>query len=142
MALGDRERAFIDANRSAAMITVGDDGYAKPVRVGIAIVDGWLWSSGTRTRTRTARLRRDPRCTLYVHDDQWAYLALETRVTIIDGPEAPVSSLALFRAMQHAPTGPVSWNGTPLDEPAFLQAMVDDERLIYQFDVVRTYGLH
>lgn len=33
--LTDPQRRFLEANRSAAMITVGDDGYAKPARVGL-----------------------------------------------------------------------------------------------------------
>ena len=42
--------------------------------------------------------------------------------------------------MQGKPTGPLSWFGGELDEGAFLQAMVDEERLIYRFAIDRTYG--
>jgi hypothetical protein len=142
MNLGAREIEFLSANASAAMITVGADGFAKPVRVAVRVVDGKLHSSGTRERARTRRLRRDPRCTLYVHDDGWSYLSLETIVTILDGPEAASRNLALFRAMQGKPEGPVTWNGTDLEEEAFLAAMVDDHRLIYEFDVQRVHGMY
>jgi hypothetical protein len=123
------------------MITTGDDGIPKAVRVGVAVVDGELWSSGTQGRRRTERLRRDPRCTVFVFDATYAFLTLETTITILEGPDAPELSLRLFREMQGKPTGPLNWYGKDLDEPAFLQTMADDERLIYRFDVHRTYGL-
>ena len=76
------------------MITIGESGFPKPVRVGIALVDGKLWSSGTQHRVRTWRLRRDPRCTLFVFDQAFRWLALETTVTILEGPSysAPAES--------------------------------------------------
>ena len=62
-------------------------------------------------------------------------------MTILDGPDAPELSLRLFRTMQGRPTGTLSWFGGELDEPAFLARMADEGRLIYEFDVHRTYGL-
>ena len=69
-----------------------------------------------------------------------AWLALETTVTILDGPDAPEMSMRLFREMQGRPSGPLSWFGGELDEEAFLQAMADEQRLIYEFEVQRAYG--
>ena len=80
----------------------------------MALVDGKLWSSGTADRVRTRRLRRDPRCTLFVYDTGYAWLALETSVTILDGPDAAERNLRLFRVMQDRPTGPLSWFGGSL----------------------------
>jgi hypothetical protein len=123
------------------MITIGENGLPKPVRVGIALVDGKLWSSGTQDRVRTRRLRRDPRCTLFVFDQAFRWLALETTVTILEGPEAAAQNLRLFRVMQDRPSGSLSWFGSDLNEGAFLQAMVQEHRLIYEFGVHRSYGL-
>ena len=123
------------------MITIGESGLPKPVRVGIALVDGKLWSSGTQNRIRTRRLRHDPRCTLFVFDQAFRWLALETTVTILEGPEAAAQNLRLFRVMQDRPSGPLSWFGGELNEEAFLQAMADEHRLIYEFGVHRSYGL-
>jgi pyridoxamine 5'-phosphate oxidase-like protein len=123
------------------MITIGGSGLPKPVRVGIALVDGKLWSSGTQDRIRTRRLRHDPRCTLFVFDQAFRWLALETTVTILEGPEAAAQNLRLFRVMQDRPSGPLSWFGGELNEEAFLQAMADEHRLIYEFGVHRSYGL-
>jgi PPOX class probable F420-dependent enzyme len=140
--LSERELDFLREHRAAAMVTVGSDGVPKAVRVGVALVDGALWSSGTRDRVRTERLRRDPRCTLYVHDPGYAYLVLETTVRILDGPDAAQQNLRLFRTMQDKPSGSLSWYGEELDEDAFVQRMVDEGRLIYQFEVQRAYGLY
>ena len=141
MPLSPEAAEFIQDNGSAAMITVGDDGVPKAVRVGVALVDGKPWSSGHRRRVRTKRLRRDPRCTLFLFDPSFAYLTLETSVSILDGPDAPELNLRLFREMQKRPSGPLMWYGEELEEDAFLQRMVDEGRLIYEFDVVKSYGL-
>ena len=142
MNLTDSELAFLEKNHWAAMVTVNADGIAKVVRVGVALINGKLWSSGTADRVRTKRLRRDPRCTLYVHDNAFGFLALETTVTILDGPDAPALSLRLFREMQGKPTGPLSWFGGELEEEDFLARMQAEERLIYEFEPHHAYGLH
>ena len=141
MSLSDEDVSFLMRHHSAAMITIGDSGLPKPVRVGVALVDGRLWSSGTQDRVRTRRLRRDPRCTLFVFDQAAAWRALETMVTILDGPEAAAQNLLLFRVMQGRPDGPLSWFGGELEEDAFLRAMAEEHRLIYEFEVHRSYGL-
>jgi hypothetical protein len=140
MALTAEQAAFLESHHSAAMITIGDSGMPKAVRVGVALVDGRLWSSGTQDRVRTSRLRRDPRCTVFVFDQGFSWLTLEASVTLIDGPDAAAHNLRLFRIMQNRPAGPLSWFGGELDETAFLQAMVDEGRLIYEFEIHRGYG--
>ena len=142
MKLTDSEVTFLEKNHSAAMVTVNSDGIAKVARVGVALIDGKLWSSGTADRVRTKRLRSDPRCTLYVHDNIFSFLALETTVTILDGPDAAELNLRLFRVMQGKPTGPLSWFGGEYEEEAFLAHMQSEQRLIYEFEPHHTYGLH
>jgi hypothetical protein len=142
MTLSESDIDFLQKNQSAAMITVAPNGVAKPARVALVMVDGKLWSSGTLERVRTRRLRRDPRCTLFVFDNTFAWLGLETTVTLLEGPDAAYFNLRLFRAMQSKPTGPLTWFGAELTEPDFLQRMVDERRLIYEFNVERAYGLH
>ena len=91
---------------------------------------------------RTHRLRRDSRCGLFVFAPRGhEYLSLETMVSIFDDPDAPTQNLELFRVMQDRPTGPLTWYGEELDEVAFVARMVEEQRLIYEFDVRRTYGL-
>lgn len=142
MSLSDVDRQWLQEHRTAAMITVAGDGSPKAVRVGVAFVDGRLWSSGTRDRIRTDRLRQDPRCTLFVFDDTYAWLSLETTVTILDGPDAPALNVRLFREMQGRPQGSLNWFGTEQTEEEFRRTMTDEGRLIYEFEVQRSYGLH
>jgi PPOX class probable F420-dependent enzyme len=115
------------------MVTLKRDGTPHVARVGVGLVDGRLWSSGTKGRIRTAHLRRDPRSTLFVFDTQnaWHWLALETKVMILEGPDAPQLNLALYRALR----------GEPDDVEEYLRAMVEEERLIYEFEILHSYGL-
>jgi hypothetical protein len=140
MPLTDPDAEFLRTHHSAAMITLAH-GVPKVARVGIALVDGKVWSSSTEARVRTRRLRGDPRCTLFVFEPTFAWLALETTVTILDGPDAARQSVRLFREMQGKPTGPLSWFGGELDEADFVEAMISAGRLIYEFEVHRSYGL-
>jgi PPOX class probable F420-dependent enzyme len=139
--LSESQRAFLELHHTAAMITVGRDGTPRVARVGVALVEGKLWSSGTRDRVRTARLRRDPRCTLFVFHAGWSWLALETTVRILDGPDAPESNLRLFRKMQNRPTGNLTWFGKERSPEEFLRGMVEERRLIYEFEIIRGYGM-
>lgn len=141
MSLTAEQREFLDTNRSGAMITIGGDGMPKAVRVGVALVDGRIWSSGTQERVRTRRLRSDPRCTLFVFEAGWNALTLETTVELLEGDEVADQSVRLFRVMQGRPEGPLMWFGEELDEDAFRQAMIEGRRLIYEFHVDKAYGL-
>lgn len=133
MVLSDEDRGFLERHHAAAMVTLRADGTPHVARVGIGLVDGKLWSSGTRGRIRTAHLRRDPRSTVFVFDTEnaWQWLALETTVTILDGPDAPEQNLALYRVLA----------GEPDDVEEYLQAMEKEERLIYEFEISRSYGI-
>jgi len=138
-------QAFLERNRTAAMVTLRRDGTPHSVRVGVGVVDGKLWSSGTHTRARTRHLRRDPRSTLSVFDAEWRWLTLECTVTILDGPDAPQLNLRLMQLMQqgmHVEPGKINWFGRQLTHEAFLETMVQEQRLIYEFDIVRSYGMY
>lgn len=143
--LSDAQSAFIAKNgvTSASMVTLRFDGTPHAVRVGIVLVDGKLWSSGTRTRKRTTNLRRDPRSALFVFDNTWQWLTLECNVTILDGPDAPDLNLRLSRAMVPGyPAGRMQWFGRDLSEEEFLQVMRDEQRIVYEFEVLRAYGMY
>ena len=105
------------------------------VRVGVVLVDGRLWSSGTRDRVRTRHLQRDPRATLFVFDQAFAALTLETRVRILDGPEVPADSVRLFREMQrnlqpHPAGQNLLWYGKEVTPDEFEAAMRSEGRRI------------
>jgi len=144
--VNERVAAFIDQHSSAAMITLRADGTPHSARVGVAMVDGKIWSSGTQTRVRTRHLRRNPRSNLFVFgtspDPKW--LGLETEVTILEGPDVPELSFRLFRTMQkdRAPEGKVAWFNGMLTKEEFLTTMREEQRLIYEFHVKRAYGYY
>jgi hypothetical protein len=145
--MDDQVRSFIDKNSAAAMTTLRRDGTPHSVRVGVGLIDGRLWSSSTQTRVRTKHLRHDPRSTLMVFDQGFFYLTLECKVSILDGPDAPQMSLRFMKTMQQKQNmpvepGKVSWFGRQLTEEEFLKTMVEEQRLIYEFEVLRHYGLY
>lgn len=144
MAFDERDVAYLDNNHSAVMITLRADGSPHAVRVGVALVDGRLWSSGTQSRVRTRHVRRDPRATLFVFDQQFGYLAIDSTVRLIEGPNVPEMSLRLFRTMQanmpHLERGALMWYGRELTPEQFRQTMIDEQRLIYDFEPIRTYA--
>jgi PPOX class probable F420-dependent enzyme len=131
--MDEQVQQFLQRHHAAVMVTLKRDGMPHVARVTLALVDGKLWSSGTQNRVRTRHLRRDPRATLCVLDDQnpYRWLGLEACVRMLDGPDAPQQNLALYRVLA----------GEPKDVDAYLQAMVDEGRLIYEFTIERAYGL-
>ena len=130
--MDDDLREFLEKNRSAAMVTLKKDGTPHVARIGVGLVDGKLWSSGTLDRVRTKHLRRDPRCTLFVWSDEnrWAWRGLETEARIKE--DDPVEdNLKLYRALA----------GEPDDLEEYREAMVKERRIIYEFEILRSYGM-
>ena len=132
--MDDRVGSFLDKNHSAVMATIKTDGRPHVARIACGLVEGKLWSSGTQTRVRTKFLRRDPRATLFVlnQNDAYSWLALECDVTILEGPEAVEQNLALYRILA----------GEPKDIEEYRAAMVAEQRLIYEFEIRRAYGAY
>jgi PPOX class probable F420-dependent enzyme len=128
--MDERVRRFLEDNHRAVMVTLREDGSPHVARVGVGLVDGRLWSSGTQTRVRTSHVRRDPRAALCVLDDnRYGWLGIEGRVTIHEGDDAPDKNLALYRTIA----------GEPDDVDEYKHAMVEEQRLIYEFSIDRTY---
>jgi len=48
--MDERVRAFLERNHAAAMITLRKNGTPHVARVGVGLIDGELWSSGTQGR--------------------------------------------------------------------------------------------
>jgi PPOX class probable F420-dependent enzyme len=143
--MDERIQSFLESNHSAAMTTLRADGTPHVARVGVALVDGKIWSSGTQTRVRTKHLRRDPRSTLFVYDNEWRWLGAECTVTMLDGADAPQLHLRLFQVMQQGmpiPPGQINWFGRMMSHEEFLKTMVEEQRLIYEFNIVRAYGMY
>jgi PPOX class probable F420-dependent enzyme len=130
--MDERVQQFLTRHRSAVMVTLKPDGTPHVARIVVGVVDGKLWSSGTRTRTRTKYVRHDLRATLCVLNDTnpYEWLGLETTVQILDDADAPQRNLALYRTVV----------GEPDDLDTYLRAMVNEQRLIYEFSINRAYG--
>jgi hypothetical protein len=67
-------------------------------------------------------------------------------VTILEGPEAPEQNLRLFQEMQRGMSpgpspGHLLWSGQERTFDEFLRIMVEEQRLIYELEVIRGYGL-
>ena len=131
--MDEKVQLFLEEHHSAVMATTKNDGRAHLARMAVGLVEGKLWSSGTRDRVRTKHLKRDPRCTLMVLDlkTPYVWMALETTVDILDGPDAVDNNLALYRVLA----------GEPDDVQEYREAMVAEKRLIYQFNIERSYGM-
>ncbi len=132
--MDDKVREFLEENHDAVMTTVKKDGMPHVARIGLGLVGGKLWSSGTKTRVRTRHLHRDPRAALMVLDSssRYRWLGLECNVTILDGDDAPQLNLKLYRTLA----------GEPDDVDEYLDAMAKEQRLIYEFEIVKAYGMH
>ena len=99
----------------------------------MGLLDGKLWSSATQDRVRTKHLRRDPRCSLVVlGDGPYNWLGLDCKVHILDGDDAPQLNLKLYRTLA----------GEPDDVQEYLDAMVTEKRLIYEFEILNAYGMY
>ncbi len=125
---------FLQENHGAVMTTLKKDGTPHVARIGVGLVDGKLWSSSTKTRVRDKHVRRDPRSTLCVlhNETPYTWVGIESRVTIHDGPDAVDKNLALYRVLA----------GEPDDLQEYRDAMVREQRLIYEFSIERTYGMY
>ena len=132
--MDDKVREFLESNHHAVMTTLRKDGTPHVARMDVGLVDGKLWSSGTQTRVRTKHLRRDPRAALAVLDFDGGYrwLGLDCRVTILEGEDAPELNLKLYRTIAKEPD----------DVEEYLTAMVTEQRLIYEFEIVKLYGVY
>lgn len=123
-------RKFLDENHTAIMVTVRANGTAHVARVSCGLVDGKLWSSGTKNRVRTKHLRANPQATLCVFARDRRWIGVEATVTVHEDPDVPRKALALNRAQGREPE----------DVDAFLKDMAAQERIIYEFEPQRIYG--
>jgi hypothetical protein len=150
MALDEKAAAYIKANRDAAMVALRRDGTAHVTRIAAGLLDGALVSSATRSRLRTKLLKRDPRCTLFFFETAPAdgrafggYLSLETTVTIHDSPEARRRSIEYFKSViGTTPDGKVMYGGKAMTEDEALEALERDERILFEFNVTKAYGVY
>lgn len=131
--MDDKVRKFLENHSDAVMTTIRKSGAPHVARISVGLVDGKLWSSGTRTRVRTKHVRRDPRAALMVMGGtRWEWLGLETEVEVIDDGDGTIAeNLALYRVIA---------GKAPDDMADYERGMRDEQRLVYQFNITRAYG--
>lgn len=139
---------FVHGNPDAAMVTHREDGTSHLARIELGLVDGRLWGTGSAKLVRTRNLRRDPRSSLFVFGPYPHWAGLETTVTIIEGPEVAPLLISLMRARHpgKAPEGTVFAHDDLLggdraySEEEYTERVIADQRLIYEFAILRAYG--
>jgi hypothetical protein len=82
-----------------------------------------------------------PALQLFVFDPAFSYLVMDTTVTILEEPRAIDDSVRMFRHMQGREAGPLQWFSGELPEDEFRATLEAEGRLIYEFEVVKSYGL-
>jgi PPOX class probable F420-dependent enzyme len=129
---------FVRARQHGVLTTIKRDGRPQLSNITYAVGDdGVVRISVTDTRAKTRNLRRDPRASLHVtQDDFWAYVVLEGEVTLTPVAAAPdddtVDQLVEFyRAVI----------GEHPDWDDYRRAMVADGRLLVLFRPERAYGM-
>jgi PPOX class probable F420-dependent enzyme len=133
--MDDKVQKFLETHHGAIQTTLRKDGSPHVARIGVGLVEGKLWSSATQTRLRTKHLRRDPRSSLAVLNSRnpYEWVGLDCIVTILDGPDAVDQNLALYRVIA---------GKDPDDMEEYRAAMVEEQRLIYEFEIKKAYGMH
>ncbi len=92
--------------------------------------------SVTDDRAKTRNLRRDPRASMYVTTNRWAYAVAEgsaelTPVTTDPGDDSARALVELYRTV----------SGEHPDWDEFRAAMVSEKRLVIRVSVQRFYGV-
>ncbi|MDT7644537.1 MAG: hypothetical protein QOC75_1537 [Pseudonocardiales bacterium] len=140
--------AFINRYPDAAMITSRADGTAHMARIELSVVDGRIRTSGSPKLVRMRHVRRDPRCSLFVFGPAPHWLGLETRASILDGPDAPQLLLALMRSRHRDRTPPGMVLGHDYElgqdrlypEQEYLDHVRAEQRFVFDFEIIRAYG--
>lgn len=129
--------SFLSNHRQGVLLTQKRDGRPQASNIVYGVMDDEIWISVTESRAKTKNLRRDPRAGLHVtSDDFWKFVVVEANATLTETTTSPGDAvgqqlLSLYNQLSdqaHPDTG------------EFLQAMVDDQRLLIKLSVNRTYG--
>jgi PPOX class probable F420-dependent enzyme len=130
--------AFARDHRIGVLVTRRRDG--SPQLSNILYVvgdDDAVRISVTESRAKTKNLRRDPRATLYVtQEDFWSYVVMDGRASLSEPARDPndVTTGALVELYRAA-------SGEHPDWDDFRRAMVAEERVVATFTPEHAYGM-
>jgi len=135
--LHDPIRAFLSApGRFATLATLDPDGSPRQAIVWYRLdADGRITVNSAHGRRWPANLRRDPRCSLAVHDgaDGYAFVALVGRVDeTIDDQGVAQADIAAFARLYHA------------DDPAKAERLITNrfrtqQRVSFRIEIVAAH---
>ncbi|WP_116201743.1 pyridoxamine 5'-phosphate oxidase family protein [Amycolatopsis circi] len=84
--------AYLAAQRTATLVSLGPDGHPHAVAMWFALIDGVLWFETKAKAQKAVNLRRDPRVTVLIEDgltyDVLRGVSLEGRAEVVDDPDA------------------------------------------------------
>lgn len=84
--------AFVSAQRTATLITLGPGGHPHAVAMWFAVIDGDLWFETKAKAQKAVNIRRDPRATVLIEDgetyDALRGVSLEGRAELVDDADA------------------------------------------------------
>ena len=130
--------AFARPRRQGVLVTQKRDGRPQLSNVIYGVDDDRLVRvSITADRAKYRNLRRDPRSSLHVtQDDFWAYVVLEGEIELSDVATAPDDAtvdelIELYRSL----------SGEHPDWDDYRAAMVRDRRVVARLRPIRAYGM-
>ena len=133
----DTALSFLADHKQGILLTLKRDGRPQASNIVYGVMGSEIWISVTDSRAKTKNLQRDARASLHVTaPDFWRFAVVEgdaqlTAVTTSPGDAVGRDLLDLYNQLSDAPHP---------DEAEFLQAMVDDQRLVIKLTVNYTYG--
>ncbi|MBB1158335.1 MULTISPECIES: pyridoxamine 5'-phosphate oxidase family protein [Amycolatopsis] len=84
--------AYLDAQRTATLVSLGPGGHPHAVAMWYAVIDGVLWFETKAKAQKAVNLRRDPRVTVLIEDgltyDVLRGVSLEGRAEVVDDADA------------------------------------------------------
>jgi PPOX class probable F420-dependent enzyme len=121
--------AYVRKNSRAVLATTRSDGTPQMSPVTLAVVDDRIIMSTRETAYKVKQLRADPVAYLCVFPDKWLgrWVQLNCTTEVVSQPEVGDLLVEYFRTLR----------GEHPDWDEYRQAMVDDQRCVVIFDVVK-----
>ena len=120
---------YIRENTNAVLATLRQDGTPQMSPVTLAVVDDTVVMSTRETAYKTKNLRRDPRSWLCAFPRNFFgdWVQVECRAEIISGSDAIEPLVEYYRTLR----------GEHPDWDEYRQAMVNDQRCLVRFNILR-----
>jgi uncharacterized protein len=129
----DEAIAYLAQNSRAVLTTIKHDGRPQMSLVDYGVdTDGLIKIQTTQPAAKTKNVRRDPRVSLSVVDENWyQYLVVEGKADLLEDDPLPAlrHTYQLIAGRPHP------------DWQEFNQAMIDEQQLVMTIEIERLYPL-